>query len=58
MSAKKFHLELMFFAAKKLRDQASRVEKTGLSWRHKREFIKIKTIVTLLIMTLVNKIPI
>ena len=52
------HPELNFFSAKNLRDQASRVEKKRLSWRQNTELIKIKTIVTLLIMIPLKKIPI
>ena len=52
------HPELTFFSAKKLGDQASTVEKKELSWKQNTKLIKIKTTVTLLIMTVPKKIPI
>ena len=52
------HPELTFFSVENLRDQASRVKKTELSWKKNTELIKSKIIVTLLVLTVLKKIPI
>ena len=54
----KIQPELILFSAKTLRDQVSRVEKTGLSWKQNTELMKIRTTVTVLILTLPKKISI
>ena len=53
------HPELTFFSAKNLRDQASRVEENTIAMETEYRFDKNKKeIATLLIMTVLKKIPI